>query len=77
MIQNQVFGGGGGEVLVIFESLRRVKILWRRLSVQLDYKPAWGGVCHPLRVTDYSHLAYSLSRKGSSKNGMRITIKMN
>lgn len=65
-----------------FESWkRRVKIFWRRLVEQLDYKPAWGmgvgAVTHLIRVTDYSYLAWSLSRKGSSKNGMRITIKMN
>lgn len=34
-----------------------------------------GAVTHLRRVTDGSDLAYSLSRKGSSKNGMRIIIK--
>lgn len=36
-----------------------------------------GAITHLIRVTDYSYLAWSLSRKGSSKNGMRIRIKMN
>ena len=36
-----------------------------------------GAVIHLIRVTDYSYLAWSLSRKGSSKNEMRITIETN
>lgn len=56
------------------------KAIRRSLSVQVDHKLAWeglGAVTHSIRVTDCSYLAYSLSRKASSKNGMRIIIKRN
>lgn len=48
-----------------------------KLITSLPGAWGWGAVTHLIRVTDYSYLAWSLSRKGSSKNGMRITIKMN
>lgn len=36
-----------------------------------------GTVSHLIRVTNCSYLAYSLSRKASSKHGIRMRIKKN
>lgn len=44
-------GAGGWWSPSDLETWRRVKLLWRKLRVQVDYKPAWGagGGCHPLK----------------------------
>lgn len=44
-------------------------------GIQTCMEAGVGAVAHLIRVTDFSYQAYSLSRKGSSKHGMRIIEK--
>lgn len=68
-------GWGEGEVPVILNLEEKSKTILDK--AEFTSGRLVGAVAHLIRVTDFSYLAYSLSRKGSSKNGMRIIKKKN